>query len=335
MPGPSQAFADALRRVVDGAIEAPVVTSYTRIGAEIRSRLDHWSAPRPGSLGGRVVLLTGGTSGLGRAAASALAGAGACVVITGRTAMRSREVAAQLARTSGGRVEAESCDLGDLDAVRALAERVLARHDRLDVLVHNAGALSATRHESPQGFEHTVASQVYGPFVLTTALLPLVQATGSGRVLTVSSGGMYTSRLEVEHLEMSPTAYRGAEQYARAKRAQVTLNEMWAERTSDVVFHAMHPGWADTPGVAESLPAFRRAVGPLLRTAAQGADTLVWLAAGDHEPLASSGGFWLDRRRRGLHRLPHTALSDTPARRDALWRLVAERAGVDTVPVRG
>ena len=110
---------------------------------------------------------------------------------------------------------------------------------------------------------------------------------------------------------------------------------MWAERTPNVVFHAMHPGWADTPGVAESLPAFRRAVGPLLRTAAQGADTLVWLAADDHEPLASSGGFWLDRRRRALHRLPHTALSDTPARRDALWRLVAERAGVDTVPVRG
>jgi len=122
--------------------------------------------------------------------------------------------------------------------------------------------------------------------------------------------------------------YSGSEQYARAKRAQVTLNEMWAERFADtgIRFHAMHPGWADTPGVDESLPLFSKVMGPLLRTPEQGADTLVWLAAAD-EPLLSNGEFWLDRRQRSIHKLPTTKSTDTPERREALWEWVAERAG--------
>lgn len=321
-----------VRRAVDVALEVPVVTSFTRIGSDVRSRVDGWRRPAPGSLAGRSMLVTGGTSGIGRATASALAGAGAEVVITGRDARRTGEVARVLSTETGGTVQAEHADMGDLDAVRDLAERLQARLDRLDVLVHNAGALTADRRTSPQGHELTVASQVYGPFLLTTLLLPLLDQPERGRVLTVASGGMYAAGLEVEHLEMDERGYRGAEQYARAKRAQVTLNEMWAERyrarcgNDRVVFHAMHPGWADTPGVASSLPVFRRVVGPLLRTADQGADTLVWLAA-DDDALRSSGGFWLDRRRRSLHRLPTTARTDTAGRREALWRLVVERGG--------
>jgi hypothetical protein len=129
---------------------------------------------------------------------------------------------------------------------------------------------------------------------------------------------------------MSDGDYDGTEQYARAKRAQVTLNEMWAERVDhgEVVFHALHPGWADTPGVAESLPTFRRIVGPLLRTPEQGADTLVWLAATDRA-TESSGGFWLDRRPRSIHRLPTTRRSDTPARRARLWDECRRVCGLD------
>jgi NAD(P)-dependent dehydrogenase (short-subunit alcohol dehydrogenase family) len=129
---------------------------------------------------------------------------------------------------------------------------------------------------------------------------------------------------------MDAASYNGSQQYALAKRAQVTLNEMWAERVArnSVVFHAMHPGWADTPGVRESLPTFRKVVGPLLRDAAGGADTIVWLAADDGEPLASTGGFWLDRRRRAIHRLPTTRRTDTPERRRQLWDWVTDRAGL-------
>lgn len=95
----------------------------------------------------------------------------------------------------------------------------------------------------------------------------------------------------------------------------------------------MHPGWADTPGVEESLPTFRKIVGPLLRTPEQGVDTLVWLAADIGEPSSSSGSFWLDRRRRSLHRLPTTRRSDTPERRAELWAWCVERAGVDPAAV--
>ena len=157
--------------------------------------------------------------------------------------------------------------MGDLRAVEALATELARRHDRIDVLIHNAGALTADRRESPQGIEMTVASQVMGPFLLTARLLPQLRVGGPGRVLTMSSGGMYSAASTVERLQMGAD-YKGAEQYARAKRAQVTLNEMWAQRVdpAEVVFHALHPGWADTPGVAESLPTFRKVVGPLLRS---------------------------------------------------------------------
>jgi NAD(P)-dependent dehydrogenase (short-subunit alcohol dehydrogenase family) len=161
-------------------------------------------------------------------------------------------------------------------------------------------------------------------------LLEPLRAAAPGRVITMSSGGMYATGLTVDNLQMPEGAYGGAEQYARAKRAQVTLNEMWAQRvdSDEVVFHAVHPGWADTPGVRTSLPTFRTLTGPFLRSPAQGADTMVWLAA-DDDAARSSGQFWLDRRVRPLHRLPTTRRSDTPERRADLWHWVAERAEVD------
>jgi NAD(P)-dependent dehydrogenase (short-subunit alcohol dehydrogenase family) len=284
---------------------------------------------------GRVVVLTGATSGLGRSAARTLAGLGATVVLVGRDAQRTAATCEELIAETGNRtLEHEVADLGDLDAVAALAARLVDRHERIDVLVHNAGALSAERRVSPQGIEMTVAAQVVGPFLLTALLLPALRAAAPGRVLTMSSGGMYAAPLTVGGLQMGEGDYRGSEQYARAKRAQVTLNEMWAERvpTDEVVFHALHPGWADTPGVAASLPTFRRVLGPLLRTPEQGADTLVWLAA-DPAATAGSGRFWLDRRTRAIHRLPTTRRSDTPSRRAALWSSCAELAGLDPASV--
>ena len=220
--------------------------------------------------------------------------------------------------------------MGDLEQVRRLAERVLADHDRLDVLIHNAGALTPERHVAPDGTEATVASQVVGPFLLTTLLLDRLAASAPSRVITMSSGGMYAAGLTVSQLEMTPEQYNGTEQYARAKRAQVTLNEMWADRFGDlgIRFHSMHPGWADTPGVDESLPTFSKLMGPLLRTPDQGADTLVWLAA-DDVALESNGRFWLDRRPRSIHKLPTTKRTDTTERRAQLWDWVADTAGAD------
>jgi len=313
-----------LGRLLDAAIEVPVVTSFTRLGHDIRSRAAGWVAP--GRMDGKVVVVTGASSGLGLVSAQRFTELGAEVVLLGRD--RAKTEAARdtvAARTGSNAVQVAIADMGDLAAVRAAAAGLPAR---IDVLVHNAGALTSDRRTSPQGLEQTVASQVVGPFLLTHLLLPALRAGGPGRVVTVSSGGMYASPLRVDDLQMD-AGYRGTEQYARAKRAQVTLNEMWAQRVpaNEVVFHAMHPGWADTPGVEASLPTFRKVVGPLLRTPEQGADTIVWLGAAP-EPAQASGGFWLDRQRRSIHKLPTTRRSDTVARRQALWKWVAEAAGV-------
>lgn len=322
--------------VLDAALEWPIAPSFTRLGYDVRSRTEGWRRLDEYDQSGQVVVITGATSGLGLAAARQMAANGATVVLVGRDAAKTARVRDELAAATGSdRLETVVADLSELDAVEAAAATISKRHDRVDVLVHNAGALDDERRDTSAGIERTVAAQVLGPFLLTARLLDrLGSDKGSGaepsRVLTMSSGGMYSAALDADHLEMDAAHYKGTEQYARAKRAQVTLNELWAERLADrnVVCHAVHPGWADTPGVERSLPRFRTIVGPLLRSPEQGADTLVWLAADHDEPLATTGRFWLDRRPRPIHRLPATRRSDTPEERARLWDWCIERSGV-------
>jgi hypothetical protein len=176
--------------------------------------------------------------------------------------------------------------MGDLVSVGKAAREIAVRFPQIFAVVHNAGALLNSREVSPQGTEQTIASHVLGPHLFTTVLLPNLIAT-QGRVVTVSSGGMYSAELPnvdgKRTLEMRVDSYNGSKQYAIAKRAQVTLNEIWATKERSVHFDSMHPGWADTPGVQESIPAFQRITKPILRSPEQGADTIAWLAAnGSH-----------------------------------------------------
>lgn len=324
-----------LSDIVDTVIEFPVVTSFTRIGYDVRSRLAGWSDLDGYDLGGRTYVVTGSSSGLGRAAAQRLAARGAHVVVNSRRRESAERTADEIMRATGTtEVSTVACDMGELDQVRSMAAELNSRFERIDGLLHNAGALTAERRENTAGVEQTVASQVVGPFLLTSLLIDRLSAAAPGRVITMSSGGMYTARLTVDRLQMTEADYGGSEQYARAKRAQVTLNEMWAQRIDpdEVVFHSLHPGWADTPGVEAALPTFRKVVGPLLRDADQGADTMVWLAADDGEPTASTGGFWLDRRTRSLHKIGATRRSDTPERRAKLWNWAVEQSGADVEP---
>lgn len=316
------------RQAVDAAIEFPIVTSFTSIGPAIRRRLDGWTPLDEYDLTGRVVVLTGATSGLGAAAASWYCRLGADLVIVGRSRERTEAAAAELAELGAGEVTAVIADMGELADVAAAADTILGQHPVIHALVHNAGALTDERRTTSAGHEATIASQVYGPHLLTRRLMPALRAARPGRVLTMSSGGMYTADLEIADLEMDERSYTGTQQYARAKRAQVALAEKWAARTdvTEVVFHTLHPGWADTPGVEDSLPGFHRVLGPVLRSADQGADTLVWLTC-DDEALTSSGDFWLDRRRRTTHRLPSTKRSDTMERRAQLWAHVEAQLG--------
>lgn len=314
-------------RGLDAAMEVTVAPSFSAVGYAVRERLEGWEPPAA-DMSAATVLVTGASSGLGKSATLSLAGMGAGLIVLGRDVARLEEVAADALDAGARQVLAIPTDMSDLGQVAEAAGQVMATTDRLDVLIHNAGALVHEFRLSPDGFEQTYAAQVLGPHVLTTLMLPLLMATPGSRVITVSSGGMYAERLDVDAVEMGPDDYDGVRAYARAKRAQVALTEQWARRFADsgVVFHSMHPGWADTPGVAESLPGFRRVMGRALRSPGQGADTIVWLAVDPH-PLASTGEFWLDRRPRKVVKLPWAGQS--PEAGAELWHRVCRETGVN------
>ena len=217
--------------------------------------------------------------------------------------------------------------MGSLASVRAAAVEILATESRIDVLIDNAGAIFPERTIGPDGIEATLGTLVVGPFALIGALLPLLAGTPGSRVIAVTSGGQYAQAIDVDDLEDGAGPYNGTRAYARAKRAQVTLIREWARRLgpAGIRFDSMHPGWADTPGLAEALPGFARLMGPLLRSPREGTDTLIWLATTPalHAP---AGSLWLDRRPRPFDRLPMTRLTSSDRRR--LWHRVVAMSGL-------
>lgn len=301
--------------LLDTALDLSVVGGYTSVGYRIRSR--GWS-PLP-RMDGKVVLITGATSGLGLAAADGFARLGATVWLAVRNRERGEDARARILEHRGeADIHVEFCDVSRLGSVRRFAEHFTAEAPRLDVLVNNAGVLTQERELSADRIELTLATNVVGPFLLTQLLVPVLERSAPSRIVNVSSGGMYTQKLRADDLQSERGQFDGPTVYARTKRAQVILTELWAQRLAgtDVTVHAMHPGWTDTPGVQSSLPRFYRATRPLLRSPDQGADTIVWLGTAA-EPAESSGGFWHDRRRRPTHVLFVTR--ETDEQRNRLW----------------
>jgi len=315
----------------DALMEAVIAPSWSGLGYSARRHLEGWDDQVLARMDGRVVVLTGFTSGIGLAAATRFGELGATLHLVGRDPGRTSKSAEGLSR-QGFDVHTSIADMGDLDAVRSIAAEIAGAHEHLDALIHNAGALSAEYTVSPQGFEMTVASQVLGPFLLTSLLLLRLEAgESSGRVIAVASGGMYPEKLDVDKLLAGPDSYNGVRAYARAKRAQVELNVEWARRCgSKVIFQAMHPGWVDTPGVVKSLPRFHSITKPVLRSAEAGADTIVWLADVDESDLGANGGFWLDRHRRSITKIPGTAASQSE--RDRIWQWCEDNSGSGRQP---
>ncbi len=304
---------------MDRGLDLAVVPGYSRLGYRLRGL--SWESAIASSLRDQTALVTGGTSGIGEAAAEGLLAAGATVHLLGRDPGRTRDVVRRLeARAPGadGRIHPETCDLSELSDVRRFSESFLARRESLDVLVNNAGVLSSSRQQTAEGLELSFATNVLGPFLLTSLLLPALAATATPRVITVSSGGMYTARLRADDLELRRERYDGSRAYAHTKRIEVILNRLWAEHhaADGFLFHSMHPGWVATPGLRRSLPRFERVMRPALRSPHEGADTIVWLATA-HLPRTSGGAFWHDRKRRTPYRVPGTR--ETESERRLLW----------------
>jgi dehydrogenase/reductase SDR family protein 12 len=306
-----------LAGLVDAALEASVVGGFSRVGPEVRGRIEHWSDPP--SLAGRVCLVTGASRGLGLATSIQMARLGASLRLLVRDAQRGEDARRRIVAVTGNDdVRCELVDMSLRRSVRAYADRLLSSDDPVHVLVHSASVLPPQRRATSEALELTFATNVLGPHLLTRLLRERLAASAPARVIFVSSGWMYTQRLDVDDLQSRDGPFDGRAAYARSKRAEVVLAERWAEELAGtgVVAHAMHPGWADSSGVRCSIPAYRRVLRPLLRTPEQGADTIVWLAAAEL-PGRSTGRFWCDRHERSTHRLARTR--ETAVDRDRLW----------------
>jgi len=307
----------ARESLVDRLLDRSVVLGYTQVGYRWRRR--HWSPPPPGSMAGRRVLVTGATSGIGRAAAARLASLGATVHVLGHNPDRAAAALAWLLeRVPDGDFHLEQCDVSSLPDVQRFCAELRDRVPRLDALVHNAGVFSERRSETDEGHEYTLAAHVLGPHLMTRLLSPLLVAGRRPHVVFVTSGGAYAQPLADHDLEFTEGRYSGAAAYARTKRMEIVLAGVWADRLrgDGVGVHLVHPGWVDTPGVRTFLTTFRLVTAPVIRTPEQGADTLVWLLATDDvQPV--TGGLWHDRQVRPEHYRSGTR--ETPAQRERLW----------------
>ena len=279
--------------------------------------------PMSASIRGRRIIVTGAGSGLGLATARELARRGADLVLVMRDATRARAVVQELREETGNAaIRYELADLAQMAAVDELASRLLREGRPVDVLVNNAGALFNTWGQTGEGLEQSFALLLLSPWRLTRALLPLLRKANRARVVNVVSGGMYTQKLRVDKLEASPERYAGAAAYAHCKRALTVVTEEWARQWAEdgIAVNAMHPGWADTPGVKSALPGFHRLTRCILRTPQEGADTIVWLAVA-REAGAVSGKLFLDREPHTTHLLARTR--EDPHEREKLLTALA------------
>ena len=284
----------------------PGLAQFTRLGYTRGKR--KW-VPNSAWLGDKHVVITGASAGLGCASALELARRGARLTLVVRDKAKGQKVLDDIAAETGNdQLRLELADLSLLADVDKLVRRLKRRGDAIDVLINNAGALFNPRRETAEGIEQSLALLLLSPYRLTRGLKPLLQKSEDARVINVVSGGMYSQKLDLTSLlEEKAERYSGSVAYARAKRALMVLTEEWASEWADdgIVVNAMHPGWADTPGVETALPQFHTLTRRVLRTPELGADTIVWLASA-REAGKVSGRLFLDREPRTTHLLPST-----------------------------
>ncbi len=224
------------------------------------------------------VLLTGATRGIGRAAAIELASQGAEVALVGREAERVEEVAREAKASGGGApVHQHVADLTLMADVRALAEEVRERHQRIDVLANNAGALFAARKDTSEGLERTFALNHLAPFLLTNLLRDLLDG---GRVVTTASDAHKSGQLDLEDLQ-SQKSYAAMRVYGSSKLCNILFTRELAKRAPELHANCFHPGVVRTGfGKNENgiWKVLTTVAAPFFRSPQRGARSLIWLA---------------------------------------------------------
>ncbi len=288
------------------------------------------SAPPDGSLDGRRCLVTGATSGIGRATAVGLAEAGARVAIVCRDPLRGEETLAEIKETTGSEaVELFRADLSSQAEVRQVAREILTRCPRIDVLVNNAGVVELSRRETVDGIESTWAVNHLAYFLLTNLLLGRIREGAPARIVNVASDAhKFVRRLDPEHPE-GDGRYRWWQAYGRSKLANLLFTRELARRLegSGVTVNAAHPGAVSTrlgqQNAWWAVP-LTKALGIFFKSPAQGAATSLHLARAP-ELAGVTGRYFADCK----EHVP-SALARDDALAARLWDVSARQVGLES-----
>ena len=250
---------------------------------------------------GQVCVVTGATSGIGKAAAAALAQQGAEIIVVGRDPARAEATAAAIQAGGAPPPKVEIADLARLDQVRALAGRLNQTLDRIDVLINNAGLVLNERQVTPDGYEHVFAVNHLAPFLLTNLLRPKLTASAPARVITVSSDAHTAARLDLDdpNLEHGWSSWRS---YSNSKLANILFTRELAGRLdgTGVTANCLHPGVVRTGFGRDARPLMRVGITiarPFMLSPERGADTIVYLASSP-DVAAKTGGYYVKREPR-------------------------------------
>ncbi|MCC6849246.1 MAG: SDR family NAD(P)-dependent oxidoreductase [Deltaproteobacteria bacterium] len=291
-------------------------------------------------LTGRVALVTGGSSGLGRETARALAARGAEVILTARDVPKGEAVAADIRAATGAAVSVQDLELGSLASIRRFAERLLAAHPRIDLLVANAGVMACPYARTSDGFEMQFGSNHLGHFLAVCSLAPALLRSGAARVVSLSSRGHHIAPVDFDDLGFERRPYDKWQAYGQAKTANVLFAVGLERRLGARGVHALavHPGAIVTELgrhlQAEDMEYLRsRARGMQFKTVEQGAATSCFAATAPE--LAGRGGLYLeDCHVAAIDDAPEApegvkSYALDPANAERLWevseRLVGER----------
>jgi dehydrogenase/reductase SDR family protein 12 len=248
---------------------------------------------------GSNALITGGTSGIGLAASKELSKQGVKITITGRNLEKGNKASAQ-----DKNIDFNQLDMSCWEEIPSFVNTLSS----LDYIVLNAGGMPAKFNQNKQGIESQFASQLFGHYYLIKELQKKNKLNIGAKIVWVTSGGMYLSKLNLEDITKIPTSYDKVSAYANVKRAQVTLLPFLKNEFPDQTITAMHPGWVETPGVSEAIPKFNEKMEGKLRTPLQGADTILWLLGTKRK--IESGILYFDRRKVASHFFWFTKSSD-------------------------
>uniref|UniRef100_A0A4W4GCT1 Flj13639 n=2 Tax=Electrophorus TaxID=8004 RepID=A0A4W4GCT1_ELEEL len=254
------------------------------------------------SMAGRSFMITGANSGIGKAAAMALAKKGGTIHMVCRNKDKAEEARAEIVKESGNKeIYVHILDLSETKKVWEFAESFKKKYKILNVLINNAGCMMTNREVNSEGLEKSFAINSLAMYILIKSLIPLMEKSPDPRVITVTSGGMLVQKLRTGNLQSQRGRYDGTMVYAQNKRQQVVMTEQFAKAHSNIHFSVMHPGWVDTPMIANTMPDFHSSMKERLRSPEQGADTLVWLAVSEAAVTKPSGRFFQDRKMVGAH----------------------------------